>query len=312
MFTPNFTFRPAEAGDFDSWPDLLPAGSMAPELPPSLPGLWAALLEEGAMEARTIVSDADGDSVEAFGASVFLRPGVLDTFHGLSRPRFAEWIYRSLLAGETPLLSGRELARANARDGLDVCVLHFCQRLNDLNDPLGQQLLALGHAAFRDAHEGYNLNTVVHETFGGTHRDFLLAGGFELLREFSDEAGPSCLVAMTRARSAELVTGSPISLLFHSSQPRYYFSPSERRVLRAALAGQTDKDAARRLGITPDAVKKAWRSVFERMEAFHGQQLIGDEVRGRRRSLLEYLRQHPEELRPYERPPGWPKQLLRN
>lgn len=273
-----------------------------------LPALWTALLQQEAIEARTIVSNAgDRERVEAFGASVFLPAGAFADLVAHPPRRVAESIYRALLTGEKAILSAREIAKANSDGGVDVCVMHFCERPVDLNDPIGQQLLAMGHAAFRDAHLGYNVRALVHQNFRPSHRAFLLAGGMALFHDLAATADSgrdtpeSVIVGMTRERAMAEAAGSPISFLFRSEQPRFYFAPSERRVLRAALTGRSDNEIAALIGVSHDAVKGAWKVVFRRVKEHTGDDVYHGATHGRRR-LLEYLRQHPEELRPYQRP----------
>jgi DNA-binding CsgD family transcriptional regulator len=316
MSLPPFTFRQSTAADFPSWLALLPHEmQMDPQLAQQLPALWTNLVDNDAIEARTITSvTVDGVQVDAFGASVFLRPGLFEELVSRPRPHLAESIYRAMLAGERPVLTGREIAKANSGAGVDVCVLHFCERPVDLNDPIGQQLLAMGHAAFRDAHLGYNLRALMHQNFRPQHKVFLLASGMALFHEFTaNEAGnvddASVIVGMTRERSLAEPVGSPISLLFRTELPRIYFTASERRVMRAALSGASDRDIAKQLGVSRDAIKGAWKNVFRRVDEGARKLSALDASREggttqRRRQLLEYIRQHPEELRPYLRPRG--------
>jgi hypothetical protein len=229
--------------------------------------------------------------------------------------RVAESIYRALLGNERTVLSSREIARANSGDGVDVCVMHFCEKPVDLEDPVGQQLLAIGHAAFRDAHLGYNVRALLHQSFRPMHRAFLVASGMVLFHDFGP-APPSAprvrldssmMVGMTRERALAEPVGSPISLLFRSEKPRFYFAASERRVLRNALLGRSDSDIADVLGVSRDAVKGAWKVVFRRVAEHAPEEAMHNGAAHDRRRLLEYLRQHPEELRPYERPSRAPR-----
>jgi hypothetical protein len=73
----------------------------------------------------------------------------------------------------------------------------------------------------------------------------------------------------------------------------------------AVLMGATDEQLPGTLGISVPAIKKTWASVYHRV-AEHLSELVCDALqsgcapRGRekRRDLLAYLREHPEELRP--------------
>ncbi len=308
MATPTLTFRTSVASDASSWLELLPKEMPLDRLlAAKLTLLWRELIADEAIEARTILlNDGPHESIEAFGASVFLRPGLVEEIISQPQPGLAAGIYSAIDRGERPILLGRDLARANSSVGVDVCVLHLCQRAHSLDDVFGQQLLAMGHAAFRDAHLGYNVRSVVHENFG-MHRAYQLASGFQMLHDFAanGEGGTSYIVGMTRERSLAEPAGSPISFLFRSTPPRYFFSASERRVLRSTIAGRSDSETAAALAVSLNAIKNTWKRVFERIEMLApGERL--EPTPHRRRQLLDYLRQHPEELRPYMRPANWP------
>ena len=80
-------------------------------------------------------------------------------------------------------------------------------------------------------------------------------------------------------------------------------------MLSVALPGATDEALAEQLDISLSAVKKMWISIYRRAEEFLPELIPDSQLdlpasgRGRekRRSLLVYLREHPEELRPASR-----------
>jgi hypothetical protein len=81
-------------------------------------------------------------------------------------------------------------------------------------------------------------------------------------------------------------------------------------LLSCALSGATDEHLAEMLGTSLPAVKKLWVSIYQRVEDCLPE-LIPDPLRSdlplsgrgreKRRRLLAYLREHPEELRPVSR-----------
>jgi hypothetical protein len=84
-----------------------------------------------------------------------------------------------------------------------------------------------------------------------------------------------------------------------------HLSEGERELLWAALEGQTDTELAISLDLTLPAVKARWRSVFTRfakMEKSLAPEFFGQGGRGpqKRHRILAYLREHPEELRPFD------------
>jgi hypothetical protein len=81
--------------------------------------------------------------------------------------------------------------------------------------------------------------------------------------------------------------------------------------LTAALPGwRTDEELCRDLNTTVPAVKSTWRTIFTRAASrlpdvfevtTQVDALSGQRGKERRRLLLAYLRDHPEELRPLSR-----------
>jgi hypothetical protein len=108
----------------------------------------------------------------------------------------------------------------------------------------------------------------------------------------------------------ELVARSPGSWagsLFDCEPPRFGFSRSQQKLLQSAIAGATDEELASELCVSPSAVKMAWNAIYERASSFfpnlaeNGHNDGGSQARGKqkRHHLLAYLREHPEELRPF-------------
>jgi DNA-binding CsgD family transcriptional regulator len=100
--------------------------------------------------------------------------------------------------------------------------------------------------------------------------------------------------------------GTWMASLFVHRPPQFGFRPSEQRLLLAALQGGTDEDLADTLGISLSAVKKAWRSIYDRVTDRRPglipdqvpEELTSERGKEKKQRLLAYLREHPEELRP--------------
>jgi hypothetical protein len=104
--------------------------------------------------------------------------------------------------------------------------------------------------------------------------------------------------------------GSWVGRLFDYCPPILGFNPGEQRLLAAALPGATDQHLAASLETSLPAVKKMWVSIYRRVEDCLPELIFDSDAtaspasgRGRekRRGLLAYLREHPEELRPFSR-----------
>jgi len=81
-------------------------------------------------------------------------------------------------------------------------------------------------------------------------------------------------------------------------------SERNQELLSRALETFSDDELGRRLGVTTAAVKKRWSSIFYHVGKLRPDLVLVDEdrhTRGpqKRHRLLAYIRQHPEELRPY-------------
>lgn len=98
--------------------------------------------------------------------------------------------------------------------------------------------------------------------------------------------------------------------MFVYTPARLFFSPAEQELLTCALLGETDRQLARALHLGLPTVKGRWRQIYARVAAVRPELLpdSGDVAperacgKEKRRPLLDYLRRHPEEFRPHERP----------
>ena len=160
-------------------------------------------------------------------------------------------------------------------------------------------LVMLAGLTCLDAHAGYHVRTALLETRTDL-RDAL--GRCRILCEAPEEG--RLLVEISRDDS-ELPGTSLFRLLFRHTPPELGFRESEQDLLIAARDGATDAELAERLGISVSAVKKRWLNVFHRVElnrpALFGGTGVPAGERGpqRRHQVLAYVRDHPEELRPW-------------
>jgi len=97
-----------------------------------------------------------------------------------------------------------------------------------------------------------------------------------------------------------------LASVFVHTPPRLGFTRAEQRMLRQAVFGYTDIELAQRLHLALSTIKNRWRALYERLAlvapglAPQPDPSFNEAVRGqeKRRRLLEYVRRHPEELRP--------------
>jgi hypothetical protein len=104
--------------------------------------------------------------------------------------------------------------------------------------------------------------------------------------------------------------GTWVGALFEYTPPLCGFSFAEQQLLHAALAGATDGELASKLAISISTVKKNWISIYKRASSFLPDVFresspadggLAERGKEKRRYLLAYLREHPEELRLHSR-----------
>jgi DNA-binding CsgD family transcriptional regulator len=148
-----------------------------------------------------------------------------------------------------------------------------------------------------------------------------LSGTIGLLSDvgihLSTRSSMLCRLALSSASAAccpEALAhpGTNVAGLFIYTAPRFHFSRSQRALLQHALMGETCERVAASLSLSPWTVKKRWRAIYERVMDVDNELLpppiaygvhVSSRGEERRRHLLNYLRQHLEELRPYESRP---------
>ncbi|MBX3610453.1 MAG: helix-turn-helix transcriptional regulator [Hydrogenophaga sp.] len=287
---------------------LVPAWlPLPPALRADLPSVWTRLLGHSGFNAD-LIEDLDrppGQRIVGLGVAVALDATWAQRLIDDPPPFAAAHLYAALADGSFQPPSDKELARLSGQGEVSFFVLHYEQVLNDLADPDTLELLGVAMTLFRQAHAGYRLQHLYQEGLG-EQGAYLQSMGFRTRTARAQDGVPE-LYGLSRAEAARLLPGSPVRDAFQFTPPHFGFSAAERRLLRLAVTQLSDDEIGDELGVSVHGVKKLWRSVYQRaMGAMPG---LFDEAgaeadagtRGpeKRRALLHYLRQHPEELRPY-------------
>ena len=272
------------------------------------------LLESDAQTTSVMFSEEGAAAPICWiGISVFVTDDFLDDLK--KPPHF--WIGAELTSrivrGESPLLTGKELREANSRGGLNlVCWEGSTRRGCELNG----EWLRFMMSTFIEKHRGYLWKEIIGAqpesmdylqlalNTGGRFWDPLAAGYTSGMREtLPDALHKPHVLGVSREMDRGELMGSWAGALFDYHPPVLGLSQSEQRLLIFALTGITDEELAEALGVSLSAVKKRWVSIHRRFED-RKPELISANVpasgRGKekRRRLLVYLRDHPEELRP--------------
>jgi hypothetical protein len=234
---------------------------------------------------------------------------------------FGPELAKRALRTDSPVLSDREVREANSREGLNELVWEtlphpgFAER---------SEIYHLMGRAYIQIHRGFRLKEMITSQAESPQRLqwAIDAGGLcwdakagryvkSIKKGKTEFARSPHVVGITR----ELELGRPgswVGSLFDYQPPRFYFSAGEQGMLTCTIsdATRTNPALAKTLGVSLPTVKKMWLSIYERVsenapELIASNAAIGAEnKRGKekRRRLLAYLQEHPEELLPVVRP----------
>ena len=287
-----------------------------PESFDALGALWREIVTERNGIAA-LALDPETKAVIQFGVSVFVTDQRADEYHACREPLIAKQLLAEWRRGERPFLAAREIARGNAGSGLNL-VVPWYGGLMTRGEP-DQRLYAADYESSRRVFRGWNLRSHTVEVF--PHNERREGENWGKTMEFRvGEYSPEQLAAagipqqqapciwMARREDALTNPSFALTLLFSSyARPVFRFSLQEQRILTLALDGHTDESIASATATSPATVKKRLRDIYAKVSeapipalGFAKGILNGARGAETRRHLLNYLRDHPEELRPYD------------
>jgi hypothetical protein len=315
-----FRWRPMETKDVARCAEIV---ALHPTIGPrygtaikELGRAWLRLLGSEAMTTAVFEEVERGRAhLAGVGVGVFVRDEFLSE---LKTPPIA-WVGPVLLErtlnGNSPVLTDKEVRAANSGAGLNELVW---ETLTAPSYSARTEIYHLMGSAYIEIHRGFRLKEMITSQAesserlqwamdaGGLYWDPKAARYIKSPRSGAKRLARSPhIVGITR----ELEFGRPgtwVGSLFDFHPPRCGFSTSECRLLVCSISNRfsTNPALARKLGISLPTVKKGWLSIYERVsedipELFAGSTNTGTK-RGKekRRLLLAYLQEHPEELRP--------------
>jgi DNA-binding CsgD family transcriptional regulator len=278
--------------------------------------VWLSLLGREAFRAVVIesVDASQRTTLIGVGVSAFVSDAFLNQ---LKTPPY-RWVgpelLRQIVRGDDPLLSDQQVRTANSRGGLNLVTWEGTLNQEFLDRPEAHTAV---FSAFVEQHRGFLLKEMIAHGMSAELLEATLRSGGSLLdsngryTDTLDRTVPEIfaaphIVGITRELALSRV-GFWIASLFIHETPQFDFRPSEQRLLLTALRGGTDEELSDELGISLSAVKKTWGLIYERAAAHlpgfsanHDGSSNGASERGKEKKqrLLQYLRDHPEELRP--------------
>lgn len=278
-----------------------------------LRGMWSHIIASGAGLTGVVVSRAP-PQILSFATAVCVSDDRAERYQSCAQPRIGYGIAEEWNAGGHPFLEAEEIGAENAGAGLNVVVTHHGFVEGD--EEFASMIRYAIYEVYRINYRGLNIRSWTHEVFDRYGVEVSKQIGFRVLRYTNDQllaAGipfdRAPLVQVATREDAVAHPGSEgLGLLFFSfSPPRFGFNLHEQKLLRLAIDGHTDETIALLTSESLSNVKKRFRTIYSKVEgsaiadAFPEQEALLERHRGVevRRHLLNYLREHPEELHPY-------------
>ena len=255
------------------------------------------------------------------GVGVFVSEGFMREVKSSPLSWFGPELATLAMSRNSPVLSDRQVREGNSREGLNQIVWEVVVTPEVRGNAEFDHVLL---DAYIEIHRGFRFKELItSQSWGAERIQWVLdAGGlyWNPARQLYEKALPEAadifaarpyIIGITR--ELELARrGSWMGTLFDYHSPRFGLSHGEQQLLLTALAssGGTDRELAGVLRLSVPTVKKMWGSIYRRVNACDSA-LIPDSAlagsgtieRGRekKRSLLAYVREQPEELRLHSR-----------
>ena len=319
-------WRPMQAADVDACVDIVAAHPVVgPRYGADIENLgraWYHLLGSAAITHAVVERlDQKRSRIAGIGVDVFVRNEFIREIKTPPLRWIGPELARRVMGRDSPVLTDDEVRTANSGDGLNVLVW---EAIVAPEFALESELFHLMVGGYVETHRGFLLKEMISAQAESVE---LLLGAVEAgglywnpAHQDYEKAPPDPaeifaarphLVGITR--ELELARrGSWVSTLFDYHPPRFGFSRAEQQLLQTALASfrGTDQELADALQLSVPTVKKMWYSIYRRVADCYPELVpdsalaeSGTHERGRekRRSLLAYVREHPEELRLHSR-----------
>jgi DNA-binding NarL/FixJ family response regulator len=263
----------------------------------------AAVVEKHANQITQIVG---------FGFAAFVRKEFVEAELGNPRPGLTSRLIEAIITRRDPLASLNEIRAANTRGDLQQIVLDVSWN-DDMLTPLERDdVRTMLGMAYAELFAGFRIARVISEIVdvmdayhAKSFSDTTIIDRFENLRAENPAWNPEWALCITTLDSIRAHPGSiAAGVVQQYLVPRLGFTQGEKDLLEAATDGLDDLSASSELGLTLSAIKKRWSSIFQRVAVRMPDLCPSDssDTRGqqKRNRILTYVRQHPEELRPFD------------
>jgi hypothetical protein len=281
---------------------------------------WLRMLGSEAVNAMVIEEVSGSQTTICFvGVSVFVSDDFVRELKTPPQFWFGPELARRIMRGNSPVLSNTQVREANSNGGLNSITWEGCIRQGfESHLELHRKVISV----FIEQHRGFLCKEAISCQIENVERFHwvLKTGGLlwdtkhgryvdSLEKDPSEIICDPHVLGVTR----EIEHDRPstwVGALFEYLPPRIGFSRGEQKLLLSALSGRTDQELSEHLGVSISTVKNTWRSIYNRAASGMPELLpdqsqtnsrVAERGKEKKRHLLFYLRDHPEELRPVSR-----------
>jgi hypothetical protein len=306
-----FVHRPGRIADIPPCLKLLANSPFAPPLDEEkyqkyekkLEHLLKTLPQKEEM-AFAVVEDKDNldKGIAGFAVSMYITPEFEEVICAKQHGPYlwTELVERADSVKNSPILTRRQIAKANAGEGLigfSPFHIYNPEHLGGIwDEKLKAETLVYYHCiteAFLAMHKGNNHKAFYKEIYHDKQLDFNKNNGYELKRILDASKG-LFFIEVDREQFVNGV-GSLIFDIFIHKKPTIFFTNRQREHLRLSVSDKPRiKVSAGNMGITIDAINDLRQGIIKLAQKARGKEETFDEI-------LNYVKANPEELRPYSR-----------
>lgn len=251
--------------------------------------------------------------IVGFGFSAFVKESFAEAELRDPSPGLNARIIESIDSGRPVVANYREIRDANTRGTLQQVILDTSWKDGRLTAAQVDEVRIVLGRTYQEVHAGYCIARVFAELVGEAdfwhvsgHRSFRIVDRFEAYRRANPQTcwNADRALAVATSESIQDDAGSIAAELFRRRRrPQLAFTQGEQQLLEAALDGLDDAEASKSLFVSLPAVKRRWATIIQRVGAMRPDlcpPTVGV-LRGphKRHRILTYIREHPEELRPF-------------
>jgi DNA-binding CsgD family transcriptional regulator len=276
---------------------------------------WQELLGMTHATRSAVVEMREGRRVEiaGFGFGTFVKKSFAEAEVRNPRPGLNARIVASIAEDKPVVATEEEVRDANTRGDLEQVILDTSWKVGPLTAAQVDEVRILLGQAYMQLFAGYRFSRILTELVDELdvwhvrgQRNFSVVAGFEDFHR----ANPGTQWNRDRFLmqvTLESIRDDPHSIaagLFqHHVRSQFPFTAREQELLELALEGGDDLSIAKSLFVTLAAIKRRWSNIFACVASVRPELCPpdGDGTRGiqKRQRILAYVRNHPEELRPF-------------